>query len=78
MGSFVWWAGRPAVALFGGGWCSPPFLLCAAYQSAIIYVFPRGVALFDATVNVFLHLLCISCPMDLQCPVKAVTINKSK
>ena len=25
----------------------------------------------------FLYLLCISCPMDLQCPIKAVTINQS-
>ena len=24
----------------------------------------------------FLYLLCISCPMDLQCPIKAVTINQ--
>ena len=25
----------------------------------------------------FLYLRCISCPMDLQCPIKAVTINQS-
>ena len=42
----------------------------------IIWVFPGGVALFDATVCFFLYLLCISCPMDLQCPIKAVAINE--
>ena len=33
----------------------PPLLSCVSYQSAIIWVFPRGVALFDATV----HFSCI-------------------
>ena len=33
----------------------PPLFYCAAYQSAIIGVFPRGLALFDATV----HFSCI-------------------
>ena len=51
--------------------------LCAAYRSAIIWVFLRGLALFDATVHLFLYLLCISCPMDLQRPIKAVAINQS-
>ena len=52
----------------------------AAYQSAFIWMFPR-LALFDAIVlfsSLFVYLLCISCPMDLQCPIiKAVTINQS-
>ena len=25
----------------------------------------------------FLYLLCISCPIDIQCPIKAVTINQT-
>ena len=49
--------------------------LLYTYQSAIIWVFPRGLALFDATVHFSCICFVLAAPW-IQCPIKAVTINQ--
>ena len=64
-------------ALFSGCWYSPPFFLCCLPECYYFGCSRGGWPYLMLQCYLFLYLLCISCPMDLQCPIKAVTINQS-
>ena len=65
-------------ALSSSCWYSPPFFPVMPTRVLLLGCSRGGWPYLMLQCYIFLYLLCISCPMDLQCPIKAVTINQSK
>ena len=64
-------------ALISGCWFPPPFFPVLPTRVLLFRCSRGGGPYLMLQCYLFLYLLCISCPMDFQCPIKAVTINQS-